>query len=756
MHENPRRPAPGAGPYNAGMQAPILRVAVPSPLPAALDYLAPPGPLPPLVPGLRVRVPLKNGERIGVLLDTAGASELASTKLKPALAILDDTPLLPAELLALGHWAAGYYHHPPGEVFATLLPAALRDGQPPLRRCEPGFRITEAGRLALQEQATGRSARRRAVLATLSVADGALALSVLRERHALDGALLRTLCERGWVERLDDPQSDAPRPAVAAVTAPALHDGQAAAVAAIDAAAGKYRCLLLDGVTGSGKTEVYLGAIAAVLARGRQALVLVPEIALTPQLVERFRARLSGRIAVLHSGLAGAERLNAWLDARDGRADVVIGTRSAVFAPLARPGLIVVDEEHDASYKQHEGFRYSARDLAVVRAHAAGVPLVLGSATPSLESLANVAAGRYTRLALTHRAAAGAAAPRMELIDVRRAPLDEGLSAPLLARMRAQLDAGAQVLLFLNRRGWAPVLYCCDCGWLAECSRCDARYTVHRATRRLICHHCGTEHRLPARCPKCGGTTLTGLGLGTERIEQALERHFPGIGIARIDRDTTRRKGSLEAQLDAVRSGAARLLIGTQMLAKGHDFPDVGLVGIVDADQGLFGADFRSAERLAQLVVQVAGRAGRAGRPGTVAIQTHHPEHPLFMRLLRGDYAAIAAELLAERRAARLPPFGHQALLRAEATDAEAPAAFLTAVATLAEPLLGDGHVQVHGPVPAPMERRAGRYRAQLLFEAGARAPLHALLDALAPMLGRLPQARLVRWSLDVDPQDLY
>ncbi|HMX54848.1 MAG TPA: primosomal protein N', partial [Plasticicumulans sp.] len=431
--------------------------------------------------------------------------------------------------------------------------------------------------------------------------------------------------------------------------------------AAIDAAAGRYRCLLLHGVTGSGKTEVYLRLIAAVLARGRQALVLVPEIALTPQLVERFRARLSGRIAVLHSGLAGAERLNAWLDARDGRADVVIGTRSAVFAPLARPGLIVVDEEHDASYKQHEGFRYSARDLAVVRAHAAGVPLVLGSATPSLESLANVAAGRYTRLALTHRAAAGAAAPRMELIDVRRAPLDEGLSAPLLARMRAQLDAGAQVLLFLNRRGWAPVLYCCDCGWLAECSRCDARYTVHRATRRLICHHCGTEHRLPARCPKCGGTTLTGLGLGTERIEQALERHFPGTGIARIDRDTTRRKGSLEAQLDAVRSGAARLLIGTQMLAKGHDFPDVGLVGIVDADQGLFGADFRSAERLAQLVVQVAGRAGRAGRPGTVAIQTHHPEHPLFMRLLRGDYAAIAAELLAERRAARLPPFGHQA-----------------------------------------------------------------------------------------------
>ena len=540
-----------------------------------------------------------------------------------------------------------------------------------------------------------------------------------------------------------------PLPAMAAKTA--LNPAQQTAAAEIIGALAGYKAFLLDGVTGSGKTEVYLEAIAAAVASGRQALVLLPEINLTPQTLARFRARF-GSVAAFHSGLSDGERLATWLAARDGTAPVIVGTRSAAWLPLKAPGLIVVDEEHDASFKQHEGFRYSARDLAVVRAQRAKVPVVLGSATPSLESLHNAAQDRYAHLRLPERAGT-ARHPSMKLLDIRSRRLVEGLSDLLLDAVKRHLTAGGQVLLFLNRRGYAPTLMCHDCGTPEACKRCDARMTLH-GDRRLVCHHCGAERPVPKQCSHCGSQSFGAVGQGTERIEQALTELFPDAGVARVDRDSTRRKGSMEKLLGEVQSGERRLLVGTQMLAKGHDFPNVTLVGVLDADQGLFSSDFRASERMAQLIIQVAGRAGRADKPGEVLIQTHQPDHPLLNNLVREGYGSFAASALAERRIAGLPPYAALALLRAEAPASAAPTAFLEAARELLAARRIQG-VQLLGPAPAPMERRAGRYRAHLLLQAGQRAPLQNLLAAALPELDGLKQARKVRWSIDVDPVSL-
>jgi len=534
---------------------------------------------------------------------------------------------------------------------------------------------------------------------------------------------------------------------------PALNAEQQAALDALQASLGTFGVSLLDGVTGSGKTEVYLGLIDAVLARGEQALVLVPEIGLTPQLLARFRARFAVPIAVLHSGLSDRERLDAWLAAREGEACIVIGTRSAVFTPLARPGVIILDEEHDASFKQQEGFRYSARDVAVKRGQLEGIPVLLGSATPSLETLHNARQGRYAHHRLSERAGI-AEPPQVAVLDVRAQPMNHGLSMALVNAVRRHLEADGQVLLFLNRRGYAPTLLCHECGWVATCRRCDAHMTLFAGQRRLRCHHCGAERPADPACPACGSEALRPLGAGTERLEEALQGLFPDTGIARIDRDTTRRKGAMQAMLDEVHAGRARILVGTQMLAKGHHFPEVTLVGLIDIDQGLFSADFRATERMAQLITQVAGRAGRAERPGQVLIQTHHPEHPLLQRLLAEGYAAFAQAALEERRQANLPPYSYLALLRAEAADPSLPLAFLQHARELAEGLGARG-VQL-GPIPAPMERRAGRVRAQLLLQAAQRGALHRLL---APWLLQLEGDKLgrkVRWSLDVDPQEMF
>ncbi len=729
----------------------ILRIAVPSPLFRLFDYLPPRDADGALAPGMRVAVPFGRGKCVGILIETLAHSEVERGKLKHAQQILDEQPVLPDDILAMARWAADYYHHPLGEVLAGCLPVLLRRGEALRAAGETVFCISAAGRAANPADYARAPQQARALGFIAAQADGA---SRAQLAAADIGAhTLRALRARGWIEtQLRVSSSAAPRLQPAA--APALSPAQQQAVAAIQAGSDGYQAFLLDGVTGSGKTEVYLQAIAACIARGRQALVVVPEIGLTPQLIERFQQRFGQLPALLHSALNEGERLQAWLAAASGAAAIIIGTRSAAWVPLARPGLFIVDEEHDASLKQQDGFRYSARDLLVWRAHRDKVPIVLGSATPALESLHNARQGRYQHLSLPERAGA-ARAPRLHLLDIRNQQLDEGLSPALLSHMRAHLARDGQVLLFLNRRGFAPTLLCHACGWVAECRRCDAHLTLHQSARHLRCHHCGSQQPIPRQCPSCGCTDLRPLGTGTERAEQALARHFPELACVRIDRDSTRRKGRLEDLLAQAASGQARILLGTQMLAKGHHFPSVTLVGILQADQGLFSADFRAGERLAQQVIQVAGRSGRAERAGEVFIQTHHPDHPLLQQLVAAGYPAFADAALSERQAAGLPPFSNLALLRAEATDARAPELFLREARDSAEPRLSKG-LEFWGPVPSPMERRAGRFRAQLLLVAPERKQLHRLLAAWVPRLSELKSARKVRWSLDVDPIDLF
>ena len=730
------------------MSACFLKLAVPSPLYQEFDYLPPPGVDPRrLTPGIRLRLPFGRREVVGVLLGASDRAGVAAERLRPARRALDEAPLLPPDMLELARWAADYYRHPIGEVVQALLPVPLRQGGAAVAPVAACWRLTAEGRGG-DAAALSRAPRQRALFALLAVHADGMAAEVLAEMQPGYAPALRALVKRGWAERFTrDGGTARPQPG------PTLNTAQLRAAAEVRAALGGYKAFLLDGVTGSGKTEVYLAAMEAALARGRQVLVLLPEINLTPQTLARFRARFGSGVAAFHSGLSEGERLAAWLAARDGTAQVIVGTRSAAWLPLKAPGLFVVDEEHDASFKQHEGFRYSARDLAVVRAQRAQVPVLLGSATPSLESLHNAMQGRYTRLQLPERAGS-ARHPSMKLLDIRSRPLIAGLSDLLLDAVKRHLAAGGQVLLFLNRRGYAPAFLCHECGTVEQCRRCDARMTLH-GSKRLVCHHCGAERPAPVRCTKCGSQAFGLLGQGTERIEQALAELFPDAGVARVDRDSTRRKGSMEKILDEVQRGGRRLLVGTQMLAKGHDFPNVTLVGVLDADQGLFSADFRASERMAQLITQVAGRAGRADKPGEVLIQTHQPDHPLLQHLVREGYGSFAAAALAERRAAGLPPYAAFVLLRAEAPAAETPTAFLEAARGLLAGYVGRSGVELLGPAPAPMERRAGRYRAHLLLQAGQRAPLQKLLAEAVPELAGLKQSRKVRWSIDVDPVSL-
>jgi len=497
---------------------------------------------------------------------------------------------------------------------------------------------------------------------------------------------------------------------------------------------------------------VYLQIIAAALAAGGQVLVLVPEIALTPQLVERFRRRFSAGVVVVHSALGDAVRRAAWRAAHGGEARIIIGTRSAVFISLVRLALIVVDEEHDASYKQHEGFRYSARDLAVWRARRAQVPVVLGSATPSLETLANVAESRYAHWSLPQRAGT-AQRPRMALVDLRKHASEQGLSQPAIQAIDQHLEAGGQVIVFLNRRGYAPTVFCNACGWVAQCAHCDARMTLHRRAAELRCHHCGARGPVPAACGTCA-QPLNPVGVGTERVEETLARLFPSAPLARLDRDSAHAHKALEAVLERMHRGEARILVGTQMLTKGHHFPEVSLVVILDADQGLFASDFRATERLAQTITQVAGRAGRAARPGEVMIQTSYPEHPLLTRLISSGYEGFAASALEERRAAHWPPYSRLALLRAEAKDSDALDEYLRAAAVrgraVAEPA-----VSILGPASALLARRADHFRAHLLIEAAARGPLRRFLSRWLPLVESLPGPTGLRWSIDVDPLEV-
>lgn len=730
-------------------RAAIAQVAVPSPLYSLFDYRLPAAAPRPCI-GSRVVVPFGRRRVVGFVTGLTTETSIEPRRLRTIETVLDTRPVLPAELMELLLWASRYYQHPIGECLSTALPSLLRRGRAAEPVVEPVWRITPAGRTIAASSRQRRAPRQAKLLEILQQSPQPLSRADLADAAGDWRRALERLVAQGWVEALEV-ASYGLQHGHTRVAAPALNPAQHAAVWAITEALDGFQALLLEGVTGSGKTEVYLAAIEAVLAAGRQALVLVPEIGLTPQLVTRFTHRLDTPVAVLHSGLADAERLGAWLAAGNGAAPVIIGTRSAVFAPLARPGLIIVDEEHDTSLKQQDGFRYSARDLAVVRARRLAIPIVLGSATASLESLYNVRRGRYRQLQLPQRAG-GAATPRFRILDVRGKPLREGLSRPLEQQLRAHLDAGRQTLLLLNRRGFAPTLLCHECGWVALCHRCDARLTYHQPGRRVRCHHCCYERPVNAHCPHCASPDLRPLGLGTQRVEAVLRQTFPGVGLLRIDRDSTRGKGAFEARMKAAHRGEAQILLGTQMLAKGHHLPEVTLVAIVDADQGLFGSDFRAPERFAQLLIQVAGRAGRAVSPGEVVMQTHYPEHPLLQVLIHGGYERFAEDALRAREAANLPPFSAMALLRAEAYEAKAPHAFLNQAKGKVLPTQG---VTILGPVPAPMERRAGRYRAQLLLQAPHRDVLQGLLRSWVPQLAELKQARCVRWSVDVDPLEM-
>jgi primosomal protein N' (replication factor Y) (superfamily II helicase) len=717
----------------------VLRVALDTPLRRLFDYLPPEAPVP-LAPGLRVRVPFGRGERVGVLIECAERSELPLARLKRVKCVLDTEPALSADAHALVLFAADYYQHPLGEVYAAALPARLRAGVA-LEASETHYRAGAPARTRL-------GPRQAALLAALAGAP--LSREAIEARAPGSGPTLATLLKRGLIESLEVPAAARALPARPAAPGPALGHAQTSALEALTAALGRFAPFLLAGITGSGKTEVYLRLIACALAAGRQALVLVPEIALTPQTVERFATRLGVPIALLHSGLSDGERLAMWRAARCGAARVVIGTRSAVFASLPELGVIVVDEEHDSSYKQQEGARYSARDLAVLRARAAGVPVVLGSATPALETLQNVAEGRYLRLELPERAG-GARSPTLATIDLRVHAMNGALATPAVLAMERHLGAGGQVLLYLNRRGFAPSLYCPGCAWIAPCPACDARLTVHLRERRLRCHHCGASGPLPFACPRCA-TELKPVGQGTERVEETLARVFPGVAVLRIDRDTVRGRDGFAAAFAKVRDGSARILLGTQMLAKGHDFPNVSLVVVLDADQGLFSTDFRASERLAQNIIQVAGRAGRADRPGEVLVQSACPAHPLLAKLVAQGYGAFASAALAERRHAGLPPFSHLALIAAEAKTASAPMAALT---SLREQAGAVAPVRILGPAPAVLERKADRYRAQLLIESPERRPLKLALERIAQLIEATPGRSRVRLSLEVDPLEV-
>ncbi len=676
------------------MSDPILRIAIPTPLRRLFDYLPPidytEGSL---SIGARILVPFRTQKKVGVIVEIAHHSEYPLTKLKHAHTILDQASLLPQTLLDLIHWASRYYHVALGEVFEAALPNRLRKETP----------------ILLKSRSAKKSVK----------------------------PLIAATTENS-----------------AETIVPSLNSMQQQAVDAIFQCFGKYQTFLLNGVTGSGKTEVYIRLITEALKANKQALILVPEINLTPQLLRRFQARFEVSIVVLNSSLTEKQRYLAWEEARTGRANIIIGTRSAAFVPLKSPGIFILDEEHDPSFKQQEGFRYHARDLMIMRASIEQCPIILGTATPSLETLQNTHMGRFQNLLLPKRAGA-ATVPSLQILDIRHKQLEEGLSAQLLHTMRLHIANKGQVLLFLNRRGYAPVLMCVGCGWIANCKNCDSRMTLHYHSQTLKCHHCETTLPIMSTCPTCSQKNLKPVGIGTERLETALQQHFPTQSIVRIDRDTTRKKGKMQERLDQVHNGEADILLGTQMIAKGHHFPNVTLVAILDIDNALFSTDFRSTEKMGQLITQVAGRTGRADKAGHVMLQTCHPEHPLLKILLNEGYLTFANALLTERRSIHLPPFSYQALIRAEANTMGQAVKFLAFIKTTIK-AKNIPTLQIMGPIPAPMERRLGKHRAQLLLQDLKRSTLQKILLEFIPKIESSPISKSVRWSLDVDPIDLY
>ncbi|MEZ9887931.1 primosomal protein N' [Vibrio breoganii] len=732
------------------MRPTIARVALPVPLDKEFEYIIPAHLFP--VVGVRVWVPFGPKKLLGVITALTHQSEYDINKLKPLTEVLDQEPIWPEKLYRLIHWGSRFYQYPLGDTLNGAMPGALRKGKPAQKQPQKTWQLTESGRNQLM-QGFGRAVQQAKVMNALQ--HGPLPHHELVDME-ISSSVLKALQDKEWITssevlEINDQWQEV---RVNEDDKRELNHEQMLAVVTVNHIEG-YECALLDGVTGSGKTEVYLQLIERVVNQGKQALVLVPEIGLTPQTINRFKRRFNVPIATIHSGLNDTERLNAWLAAKNKECGILIGTRSALLTPFANLGIIIVDEEHDSSYKQQDSLRYHARDMAIMRAHSESIPIVLGSATPSLETLNNALSNKYLHLPLTERAG-GAKPAKNSVIDVKGLYLESGLSAPLIAQMRKHLQQGNQVMLFLNRRGFSPAMMCHECGWIAECHRCDAYYTFHQGSSEMRCHHCGSQKPVVHQCQSCGSTHLVTVGVGTEQLETHLETLFPEYKTIRIDRDNTRRKGSLEAALESIRKGEYQILIGTQMLAKGHHFPDVTLVALLDVDSSLYSSDFRASEKLAQLFIQVAGRAGRASKPGHVVLQTHHPEHSLLQALLHKGYPEFAQGALMERRVAQLPPYASLSLFRAESNHSQLAEDFLRQVRhTLEAHPLFDEYCWVLGPTPAPMAKRAGKSRWQLILQCQLRSTMQKLLMSAKPAIEMLPNSKKVRWNIDVEPQDL-
>lgn len=721
----------------------IIQVALPVPLRKTFEYLPPENSEIALKVGQRVVVPFGRQTLVGIVHKVTNESEHPIAKLKMALSIVEDAPSFDSHQLAFLDWSAKYFQHPIGEVYSSALPGVLREPKSQSEFLQKRLVKTEH----LPEKFAA-NAKKQIQLANL-LNDGNYSREEFSEQE-VNSTTIKKFVDQHWAQWqiLDSsPQLVAEDDINAHLS---LNTEQAIAVSAINSAA-KHECYLLDGVTGSGKTEVYLQAISHILLQQKQVLVLVPEIGLTPQTISRFKRRFNVPILLWHSGMTDKQRFTTWQQAVSGCAKVIIATRSGVFLPFANLGMIVIDEEHDASFKQQDGFKYHCRSLALYRGKLLDIPVVLGTATPSLETLHNAKTEKFHHLVLQKRAT-GNLLPKMQLLDLNLCQVDAGIGEPLFARIKQTLDNSQQVMLFINRRGFAPVLMCEECHWLSDCHRCSGFATFHKGSNQLICHHCGYVQPVVHQCPSCGSPRVTSVGVGTEQLHLALAEKLPDYPVVRLDRDSTSKKGEFDRLLEEINKGEPQIIVGTQMIAKGHHFPNVTLVGIVDVDGALFSSDFRAAEKLAQLVVQISGRAGRGTEKGEVWLQTKFPEHPVIQDLVNNQYTDFAKYALTERQMLQLPPFSFQFALRAEATQNQYAADWLNSVS---QHLHQFEHLLVLGPSPAPMMRKAGKYRHILTVQCQSRPYLHNVLNWLIENLDRIEKDNRIRWSIDVDPIDL-
>ena len=736
--------------YGQFMNSQLIEVLVPIPLMEKFSYLAPKDDQSPLKQGSRVLVPFGRRTLVGIIWDFSKKDSSDPRKYKHIIKVLDDRPLLDSHSMDLAEWASRYYHYPLGEIISYFFPPSLRKGKEASFKESKYLELTSKGSF-LKEEDLARAPGQKKLVSLLKEKKELSAKSA--KAYGISNAVINGLEQKGYISKFSRELS--PYKKVKdnkLLPSKKLNKEQVEAVKSIKGSQDKNQTFLIDGITGSGKTEVYLQAIQDIVNNGKQALILIPEIGLAPQAEERFKEYFGDRVMSFHSAKNDREKVDAWLGASRGLVDIIIGTRSSVFLPMKNLGIIVVDEEHDLSFKQMDKFRYSARDMALYRAKLEKVPVVLASATPSLETLKNAQEDKYKVLKLSQRAT-GASLPAFQAVDLRGKELNEGLSNELLEATQSELSKGNQVLIFLNRRGYAPSMICKVCGWISNCERCDALMTVHKNPLKLHCHHCDAQKSYPNKCPSCDSNDFLKYGFGTERLEEFLHNRFPEIITLRIDSDSTKKKETLNEYFHEIKKGNPLILLGTQLLAKGHHFPEVTLVGIVDADSGLFSADFRGSERVAQLMTQVSGRAGRDKKPGRVILQSYCPDHPQIEEIVTGSYEKFAQKLLEERKAYKIPPFSYQAKIFAESPKSLTSRDFILNLlnkSKIDEKL--KSNLRIVGPLPSIMEKKSGVFRWELSIFSTNRSDLHKFLDVMQSRLYHPKLSKSVRWSIDVDP----